>query len=78
MGGQMIGQVVDSLTPSGQLQHPNAMTAAGTNRNSSTAILGAAVRGQRTAGRWRTLWKSDGGIFTDCSTVRGEKKWSSS
>ena len=50
MGGQMIGQVVDSLTPSGQLQHPNANTAAGTNRNSSTANLGAAAKGAEESG----------------------------
>jgi len=45
MGRQIIGQVVDSLTPSGQLQHPDAITAAGTNRSSSTANLGAAAKG---------------------------------
>jgi hypothetical protein len=50
MGGQMIGQVVDSLTPSGQLQHPNAITAAGTNRNSSTANLEAAAKGAEESG----------------------------
>ena len=50
MGRQMMGQVVDSPTPSGQLQDPNAITAAGTNRNSSAADLGAAAKGAEESG----------------------------